>query len=254
MKLKTNKIKEMKAIVGSILELVDETKLKFDDKFIVFEAMDRANIAYTRLKILGVFFDEYVPSEDEIIFKVKDLKDFLDIPKEGDTLILKISEDKSSLVLEIMGNFQQNYTMPLLTELAVADIPKTEMLDKVRQGKYNEIYKNIIKTDKDKFDISIQNLNKLGSAPLVFYVKDNKFAIKKQEDLKRGEVFLGKHEGEDSISKFNSSYIAKFCKLLPISENVEVCLRTDYPLLLNINKMNGFVVNYLMAPLVEPND
>jgi len=253
MKLKTNKLKEMKLIFSAISDMNDEVKLSFSDKFMEFEAMDKSNTTYCRLKVVSTFFDEYEPELDGICFKTKDLKEYLNMPREGDSIILSITEDKSTLMMEVLGNINQFFTMPLLAGLESQDIPKNyPSIVAVKESKYT-LWTHSVKPDTDKLIMAVKNLNKMGTAPVTFKIKDKKFSLLKIEELKKGEIFFGIYELPDMSASFNSSFIEKFCTLAPISESVEIHMKDNYPILFNLFKLNSFQISYMTAPLVDLN-
>lgn len=254
MLVKTNKIREIKLLFQAIGDLVDDVSLKFGDKFIEFEGLDKANIAYCRLKILSLFFDEYKSDDEPIAFKVGDMVDYLGFPKEGDTIVLSISEDKASMVMEILGKTRQVYSMPLLSSIVMPQIPESKLVDAIKNNQILTQWVASVKPDSERFDMSVKNLNKLGKSKIAFKVKENMFSMKKLEDLKKGEIFLGKFDtanNQELSASFNADYIEKFCKLTPITENIEIYLKQDFPILFNLNKLNAFSIFYMMAPIVE---
>jgi hypothetical protein len=140
--------------------------------------------------------------------------------------------------------------MPLLASLESQDIPKVPTIIAIKEGKYTP-WTHTIKPDTDKLIMAVKNLNKMGSSPLTFKVKDKKFSLVKQEELKKGEIFFGIYDFPDMIANFNSGFIDKFCTLAPISESVEIHMKDNYPILFNLYKLNAFQISYMTAPLVD---
>ena len=232
----------MKSVSGLVDEMVIHiTKDKMD-----ITSMDPANIAMVVFSMPSSSAIEWEASITEkepvekVCIKLTDLNKVLKrIAKED---VLNIETIDNQLNVGISG--YKDFTIPLL-----------EIEEKKEQKLPDLTHKAKINLPTSKIADAIEDCGIAGEA-IVFEVEEEKLVLSANDELRKAAVTL---QGEDvqivsegeQKAKFALEYLRKI--VLPkTSKSVEVCLNTDYPLMLKYNA-KGYKITFLLAPRVEQN-
>lgn len=251
MKIVVEKVDDFVSLLDVMKEFYSEITLYLNDKFMLVKCMDHANICLIDLKIFNLFFKSYdVKDVPDFSFKIVDFIDILKTVEKEEKLELSISEDQGYILMNVIGKLNRNYRMPLIGK-------QQELSDKDAEILKKEL--NIsLKLDKDKLLYIMKALKPVGSSTdipkVMFIIKDKQFIMRRDSGIKHGEVFFCKSEFDDTKAGYNWDYINKMVKLVNNFDSIELFYAKDLPMVLELKKLNAYILRFTLAPMVEQND
>ena len=242
----------LKGIVETLAGIIDETEIKVTPKQFMITAMDSSRICLLKLTIKKEDFDKYeCTKESKIGVNLEDLDKILKRSSTSDSIELEFKEKEQQIKIKMQregASRVRTFKLALL-DIDTEEIPMENLLGIEYPSQWVIDAEILVEAIKDA-DIYSEILN-----------------IKSEE--KEGLVFsstgqIGEMEynlGIDDLIESNLSgshtgaYSLKFLKdilkISSITEKLEISLKTDHPLKMIFNILEGGVLSYFLAPRVE---
>lgn len=232
--------------MNAVSGLVDEITIQVTNEDMNILCMDPANVAMVSFNMPSSSAIEWecTTTEEEpvekVCIKLTDLNTILRRTSKDD--ILNIETIDNQLQIGISG--YKDFTIPLIAE----EESKEQKMPPLE-------HKAKVKMPTKKILDAIEDCS-IADEGVIFSVSKDKLVLSAQGDMKKAAITL---EGEDvhieseadQKVKFAIEYLRKM--VLPkTATTVEVCLNTDYPLMLKYTA-KGYKMEFLLAPRVENN-
>lgn len=253
--IKKENPKILKGIVEALGSTIDECNFIIKKKAFIVEAMDPSKICMIRLVLKSSDFDEYKVKEEATIGLILD--DFEKVLKRGsskDSIELSYKEDEQKLKVKMVREGRERpRTFSLSTiDVDVEDVP-IKILNKI---KYTSIWKMdpdfLFEAVKDAEIYSdILNMKILADDGLIFssigQIGETNYELG-IEDLIEAKL------EEASTGAYSITFLKAILKLISITEELEISLKTDHPLKMVFKLLEGGDLFYFLAPRVEEAD
>jgi len=246
MKLTLAEPKYLKESISIISELVTEARFKINKQAIELVAMDPANVAMVIFKLLSSCFTEYdVKKDTEISINLNNLKQILRRVGPNDMLSLELTTD-NKLQIQIKGTSTRTFSLPLI------DIEDKEQ-------KIPDLNFNVnINTTCSVVNEAIDFLSIVADS-VTFAAENSKFTINAEGDLNKAKIDIQSGdetkitvEGNDKIkAKYSIEYLKKMISGSKLSDNIDICFNSDYPLKLEYRVVDKVQMSFILAPRVE---
>jgi proliferating cell nuclear antigen len=247
--IKTIQSSIIKTLIEALTEILNDTVIEINKEGIKIVTMDNSHIILVHLKLFAEKF-EYYRCEKPISIGINMLN-FYKIIKtvnNNDVLTLFIYEDN-------------------LNQLGI----KIENLEKNTKTTY---FLNLLDLNNDQFDIPEVKFNSVITLPSSDYQKlmrdmnniaeyveiknvDNKFILTCEGDFCSQETVLSdkdlmivnnNNENEIIQGNFNLKYLVLFTKCTNLSNNVELYLKNDYPLIIQYHVAGLGKIRLCLSP------
>lgn len=241
-----DKVDGFRDALSTIVEFVDDVKLKFGKEGIFLDAADRAVVVISSLKVYLDSFEEYnFEKEKKIGINLTNFLNVLKRVKPAEKLKLFVPDEGNKLMLEIRGKSVRKFMLPLI-DVSSEELPDISTLKFACSFEIpTEILDNMI-NDAELFTDFI-----------IFRVNGNKVMVATQSDYGSFEIELGEKEiskikAEESVkARYSLDYLKKIIKAKKISEAVKVALGTDYPIKFIFEDPGMLSLSFILAPRVE---
>ncbi len=245
-KLIIKDIKEFHKSIDAIGVLINEGLFTIDKEKIYLRATDPSQISLVDFVMPKDAFEEYVvdmqEAEEKITFgiNINNLLQILSHSSAEEKLILEIKDDKSSILIELLGKSKRSFSIPLI------DVSEQEQpLPKIQ-------YDVTVQIPSDQLMGGIKDAT-LFSSHLTFKVEDNKLNLETQSS--KGKF---KQEIEANSDLIISGSKAKAMYPLDYLQNmiknaksiITLKLKDDMPLELNYT-IGSAAIRYFLAPRVD---
>jgi len=237
----------LKNCIAPIEELINEVQFKAEPEQLSVIDMDPANVAMVIFRLPKASCIEYDVEKEKVEKFGLNLANFTAILKRAgkdDFVVLETKEGK--IHIKISGNFNREFTMPLLEEDGDSKQQKEpELKETVTMDATTKIITDSIKdvelvSESASFEVTAGHLALIGQGDLSSVRVD----IDASDALKiEGEI------GDKIRSKYAIEYLIKMLKP-SISKEMKIELSKDYPLRITY-KNDGFFLRYILAPRVE---
>ncbi|MHA1292796.1 MAG: proliferating cell nuclear antigen (pcna) [Promethearchaeota archaeon] len=250
LKLENSRI--IKGIVETLASIIDETEFLVTPKEFAISAMDPSRICLLKLSIKKENFDEYKCSkESKIGLNLDDLDKILKRCSTNDTIEINFKEKEQKIKIKMKreGSSRiRTFSLALLDieieEISVDNLLKIEYPVKwiiepeflVEAIKDAEIYSEILNIK------AIENQGLLFSSSGQIGEMEYNLAL---EDLLEADI------SETSSGAYSLTFLKAILKIASITEKLEISLKTDHPLKMIFNLLEGGELTYFLAPRVE---
>lgn len=255
--LKMEKSAVLKQIIETLAAIIDEVKITISKKKLLVEAMDPSRICILQLIIKRENFDDFKCSgKTEICVNLGDLdkilkrstKNSIELSFQEETQKLKIKmqreekEEGSSRVrtfsLAVLDSEIERAPLENLLTIdyeAIFNIHSDILIEALKDA---EIYSDVLNVEITEETLIITSMGQIGELEYELST----------EDLIETNI-IGKNTGAYSVS-----FLKTIMKLAPITEQLAISLKTDHPINLKFNLLEGANLNYFLAPRVESDE
>ncbi len=251
-KIKMDNSKILRSIVETLSNIIDETKFQITSGEFKISAMDPSRICLLQLVITKEDFDEYnCPSECEITLNLDDLDKIMKRSTINDTIELSYTEDTQKIKIKMQrdGSTRARTFSLALIDSEIEEIPMENLLKidynsswsmdpdlLVEAIKDAEIYSEIlnVKSEEEK-GLILSSSGQIGEMEYEMELED-------LEDADLHGVATG---------AYSLLFLKAILKIAQITEKLEISLKTDHPLKMNFDLLEGGKLNYFLAPRVE---
>jgi len=228
--------------VGLIKELIGEANIKIDKDKLSLLAMDSANVSMIEFNLLSSAFTEYDVKQD--VDLSVNFNNFHQLLKTANAnSMISLSLDKKKLFIEIKGETNRSFHLPLI-ELTEEEKPK----------KTNLKFKAKVELNAKQVNNEIDAHGIVAESTMLVCSKD-KFAMIAQGDLSDATTVFNEPkislEGEKVACKYSIEYLKKFFMASTFCDDVTIEFSNDHPVLFTFKQLDKFSLQFTLAPRVE---
>ncbi len=254
-KLKLENSRILKVIVETLASIIDETEFRVTPKEFIITAMDPSRICLLKLSIKKEDFDDYNCNEEtKVGLNLDDLDKILKRSSTNDSIEInfKESDNKIKIIMQREGTSRSRTFSLALLDIDIEEIPmdnllKIEYLSKwvidpeffIEAIKDAEIYSEILNMKaEEKKGLTFSSSGQIGE--MVYSLTNEDLIETNIKDLSTGAYSL--------------TFLKAILKIASITEKLEISLKTDHPLKMIFNLLEGGELSYFLAPRVEEAD
>lgn len=231
-----------KDAIKSISSIISEATLKITKDEMSLVAMDPANVAMVIFSMPSSAAIEWETIElkegevEKVTVNLVSLNGILRRTTKDDTLKLETTDNK----LKIVISGYKDFSLPLIADdLKEENIPKLE-------------HKSTVTLPTKKLADAIEDCS-IAHDAVVFMLNKDKLVLTAEGDLKKAEITLNTEDVKiqtesEQKAKYAIEYLNKI--VLPKETNIEVSLKTEYPLKL-FYENKSYKLTFVLAPRVE---
>jgi len=250
LKLENSRI--LKGIVETLSSIIDETEFRVTPKEFIITAMDPSRICLLKLTIKKDSFDEYKCSkESKVGLNLDDLDKILKRCATNDSIEIDFKETEQKVKIKMqregMGR-TRTFSLALL-DIDTEEIPMENLLKIEYASKWVIDADFLVEAIKDAEIYSeILNMKAVEEQGLVF---SSTGQIGEMEYNLSLDELMEHSLNETSSGAYSLTFLKAILKIAPITEKLEISLKTDHPLKMIFNLLEGGELSYFLAPRVE---
>ena len=249
--LKLDNSRILKGIVETLSSIIDETEFKVSPKEFVITAMDPSRICLLKLSIKKENFDDYKCSkESKIGLNLDDLDKILRRATNDNIEIdFKETEQKIKITMQREGHTRKRTFSLALIDLEREEIPMDNLLKIEYPSNWVIDTDFLVEAIKDAEIYSeILNMKAVANEGLVF---SSTGQIGEMEYNLGIDDLIESDINETCTGAYSLTFLKAILKIASITEKLEISLKTDHPLKMIFNLLEGGELNYFLAPRVE---
>lgn len=249
-KLQNSRI--LKGIVETLASIIDETDIQITPKEFKIKAMDPSRICLLQLIIAKVNFDEYECSKEcTITVNLDDLDKIMKRSSINDNITLSFQEDTQKLKIKMV---RDESTRARTFSLALLDSDIEEIpMDNLLKIEYESIWTMdsalLIEAIKDA-EIYSEILNMITTEGQGLVFSSIGQIGEMEYELGEDDLIDSDLNGTSS-GAYSLTFLKAILKIASITEKLEISLKTDHPLKMIFNLLEGGELSYFLAPRVE---
>ncbi|MFW9826730.1 MAG: proliferating cell nuclear antigen (pcna) [Candidatus Thorarchaeota archaeon] len=250
LKLENSRI--LKGIVETLASIIDETEFRVTPKEFTITAMDPSRICLLKLSIKKDNFDEYkCDKESKVGLNLDDLDKILKRSASNDSVQIDYNEKEEKIKIKMQREGMsrvRTFSLALL-DIDIEEIPMDNLLKIEYPTKWVIDPEFLVEAIKDAEIYSeILNLKAIEGQGLNFsstgQIGEMEYQLS-EEDLIDTEI------SETSTGAYSLTFLKAILKIASITEKLEISLKTDHPLKMIFNLLEGGELSYFLAPRVE---
>ena len=250
LKLENSRI--LKGIVETLASIIDETEFRVTPKEFTISAMDPSRICLLKLSIKKEDFDDYQCSkESKVGLNLDDLDKILKRSAANDSVEIDFNETDQKIKIKMQREgISRTRTFSLaLLDIDIEEIPMDNLLKIEYPSNWVIDTDFLVEAIKDAEIYSeILNINANEGQGLIF---SSSGQIGEMEyDLNEEDLIESALQGSSS-GAYSLTFLKAILKIASITEKLEISLKTDHPLKMNFDLLEGGKLNYFLAPRVE---
>ena len=250
LKLENSRI--LKGIVETLASIIDETEFRVTPKKFTISAMDPSRICLLKLSINKENFDDYqCDKESKVGLNLDDLDKILKRSATNDSVEIKFNEkdQKIKITMQREGTSRIRTFSLALLDIEIEEIPMDNLLRIEYPSKWVIEPDFLVEAIKDAEIYSeILNITAIEGQGLNFtstgQIGEMEYQLN-EDDLIETD-FSGTSSGAYSLT-----FLKAILKIASITEKLEISLKTDHPLKMIFNLLEGGELSYFLAPRVE---
>ncbi len=250
--LKLENSRVLKGIVETLASIIDETEFRVTPKEFTISAMDPSRICLLKLSIKKDDFDEYECSkESKVGLNLDDLDKILKRSAANGTVEINFNEADQKIKIKMQRegvSRTRTFSLALL-DIDIEEIPMDNLLKIEYPSKWVIETDFLVEAIKDAEIYSeILNINANEGKGLKF---SSSGQIGEMEyDLNEDDLIESQLQGS-STGAYSLTFLKAILKIASITEKLEISLKTDHPLKMNFDLLEGGELSYFLAPRVE---
>ncbi|MHA1914940.1 MAG: proliferating cell nuclear antigen (pcna) [Promethearchaeota archaeon] len=250
LKLENSRI--LKGIIETLASIIDETEFRVTPKEFTISAMDPSRICLLKLSIKKDDFDGYTCEKDSKVgLNLDDLDKILKRSAASDSVEIEFNEADQKIKIKMnREGVSRTRTFSLaLLDIDIEEIPMDNLLKIEYPSKWVIDPDFLVEAIKDAEIYSeILNVNANAGQGLIF---SSSGQIGEMEyDLSEEDLIESELQGTSS-GAYSLTFLKAILKIASITEKLEISLKTDHPLKMNFDLLEGGKLNYFLAPRVE---
>ncbi len=251
-KLKLENSRILKGIVETLSSIIDETEFRVTPKEFTISAMDPSRICLLKLSVKKENFDEYQCSkESKVGLNLDDLDKILKRSAANDSVEIDFNEadQKIKIKMQREGMTRTRTFSLALLDIDIEEIPMDNLLKIEYPSKWVIEPDFLVEAIKDAEIYSeILNITSTEGQGLIF---SSTGQIGEMEyNLSEDDLIETSLNGTSS-GAYSLSFLKAILKIASITEKLEISLKTDHPLKMIFNLLEGGELSYFLAPRVE---
>ncbi|MFX1531607.1 MAG: proliferating cell nuclear antigen (pcna) [Promethearchaeota archaeon] len=250
LKLENSRI--LKGIVETLASIIDETEFRVTPKEFTISAMDPSRICLLKLSIKKDDFDVYqCNKESKVGLNLDDLDKILKRSAANDSVEINFNEADQKIKIKMQREGVsriRTFSLALL-DIDIEEIPMDNLLKIEYPSNWVIDPEFLVEAIKDAEIYSeILNINANEGQGLVF---SSSGQIGEMEyDLNEDDLIESELQGSSS-GAYSLTFLKAILKIASITEKLEISLKTDHPLKMNFDLLEGGKLSYFLAPRVE---
>ena len=253
LKLENSRI--LKGIVETLASIIDETEFRVTPKEFTISAMDPSRICLLKLSIKKDNFDEYKCSkESKVGLNLDDLDKILKRSAATDAVEIDFNEKDQKIKIKMQreGTSRTRTFSLALLDIDIEEIPMENLLNIEYSSKWVIDPEFLVEAIKDAEIYSeILNMKSIEDQGLVFSSTGQIGEM--NYELELDELIETDINGTSS-GAYSLTFLKAILKISSITEKLEISLKTDHPLKMMFNLLEGGELFYFLAPRVEEAD
>ncbi|MFW9882523.1 MAG: proliferating cell nuclear antigen (pcna) [Candidatus Thorarchaeota archaeon] len=250
LKLENSRI--LKGIVETLASIIDETEFRVTPKDFTISAMDPSRICLLKLSIKKENFDGYIcAKESKVGLNLDDLDKILKRSAANDSVEIEFNEADQKIKIKMQREgMSRSRTFSLaLLDIEIEEIPMDNLLRIEYPSRWVIEPEFLVEAIKDAEIYSeILNITAEEGQGLIF---SSMGQIGEMEyDLGEDDLIENDISGTSS-GAYSLTFLKAILKIASITEKLEISLKTDHPLKMNFNLLEGGELSYFLAPRVE---
>ena len=250
LKLENSRI--LKGIVETLASIIDETEFRVTPKEFTISAMDPSRICLLKLSIKKDDFDDYQCSkESKVGLNLDDLDKILKRSAANDSVEIDFNETDQKIKIKMQREgISRTRTFSLaLLDIDIEEIPMDNLLKIEYPSNWVIDTDFLVEAIKDAEIYSeILNINANEGQGLIF---SSSGQIGEMEyELNEEDLIESALQGSSS-GAYSLTFLKAILKIASITEKLEISLKTDHPLKMNFDLLEGGKLSYFLAPRVE---
>ena len=250
LKLENSRI--LKGIIETLASIIDETEFRVTPKEFTISAMDPSRICLLKLSLKKDDFDDFKCSkESKVGLNLDDLDKILKRSAANDSVEIDFDETDQKIKIKMQRegvSRVRTFSLALL-DIDIEEIPMDNLLKIEYPSKWVLDPEFLVEAIKDAEIYSeILNIDAKEGQGLVF---SSSGQIGEMEyDLNEDDLIEHELEGTSS-GAYSLTFLKAILKIASITEKLEIALKTDHPLKMNFDILEGGKLSYFLAPRVE---
>ena len=250
LKLENSRI--LKGIVETLASIIDETEFRVTPKEFTISAMDPSRICLLKLSIKKDNFDDYKCSKDSKVgLNLDDLDKILKRSTANDAVEIDFNEKDQKIKIKMQreGTSRTRTFSLALLDIDIEEIPMDNLLNIEYSSKWVIDPDFLVEAIKDAEIYSeILNMKSIEDQGLVFSSTGQIGEM--NYELELDELIETDITGTSS-GAYSLTFLKAILKISSITEKLEISLKTDHPLKMMFNLLEGGELFYFLAPRVE---
>jgi proliferating cell nuclear antigen len=250
LKLENSRI--LKGIVETLASIIDETEFRVTPKDFTISAMDPSRICLLKLAIRKENFDDFkCDKESKVGLNLDDLDKILKRSAANDSVEIDFNEKDQKIKIQMQRegvSRKRTFSLALL-DIDIEEIPMDNLLKIEYPSKWVIDPEFLVEAIKDAEIYSeILNMTATEGQGLIF---SSTGQIGEMEyDLNEDDLIETDINGTSS-GAYSLTFLKAILKIASITEKLEISLKTDHPLKMIFNLLEGGELSYFLAPRVE---
>lgn len=250
--LKKDNSRILKGIIETLSSIIDEAEFTITPEALIVSAMDPSKICLLRVKIRKEDFDEYKCAEEcKIGLNLDDLDKILRRSNTKDSIELLFNEGEQKLKIKMK---REESERARTFSLALLDLDTKEVpIDNLLEIEYNTILTIepdlLIEAIKDaEIYAEVLNMKSTEGQGLTFSASGQIGEMNYELGL---DELIEPEINEDCSASYSLTFLKAILKIASITERLELSLRTDHPIKMVFNLLEGGELFYFLAPRVD---
>lgn len=250
LKLENSRI--LKGIIETLASIIDETEFRVTPTEFTISAMDPSRICLLKLSLKKENFDEYdCNKESKVGLNLDDLDKILKRSAASDSVEINFNETEQKIKIKMQREgMSRTRTFSLaLLDIDIEEIPMENLLKIEYPSKWVIEPGFLVEAIKDAEIYSeILNIAAIEDQGLIF---SSSGQIGEMEyNLSEDDLIETNIDGS-SNGAYSLTFLKAILKIASITEKLEISLKTDHPLKMIFNLLEGGELSYFLAPRVE---
>lgn len=250
--LKIENSRILKGIIETLSSIIDETEFRVSPSEFTISAMDPSRICLLKLSIKKENFDEYhCKKESKVGLNLDDLDKILRRSAANDTIEIDFNEEDQKIKIKMTregSSRSRSFSLALL-DIEYEEIPMDNLLKIEYSSKWVIDPDFLVEAIKDaEIYAEILNMKAIEGQGLTFSSSGQIGEMNYEIGL---EELIDSDINEDCSAAYSLTFLKAILKIASITEKLEISLRTDHPLKMVFNLLEGGELFYFLAPRVE---
>ncbi|TFG12058.1 MAG: proliferating cell nuclear antigen (pcna) [Promethearchaeota archaeon] len=253
--LKKENSKILKTIVETLASIIDEAKFQITPKEFMVEAMDPSRICLLRLTIKNGDFDEYQCAEKcHVGLNLDDLDKILKRSTANDSIEISLTETDQKIKVKMKApesTRTRTFSLALL-DVDIEEIPMENLLNIEFNSDWVMDPEFLVEAIKDAEIYSeILNMKALEDQGLVFsstgQIGEMNYELE-MDDLTESNI------NDTASGAYSLTFLKAILKIASITERLKISIKSDHPLKMVFDLLEGGNLHYFLAPRVDSDD
>ncbi len=250
LKLENSRI--LKVIVETLASIIDETEFRVTPKEFTISAMDPSRICLLKLSINKDDFDEFECSkESKVGLNLDDLDKILKRSAANDAVTINFDEADQKIKIKMQRegvSRTRTFSLALL-DIDIEEIPMDNLLKIEYSSKWVIDTDFLVEAIKDA-EIYSEILNILANEGKGLVFSSSGQIGEMEYDISVDDLIDSQLQGSSS-GAYSLTFLKAILKIASITEKLEISLKTDHPLKMDFDLLEGGKLSYFLAPRVE---